>query len=117
MNHEPNRARPAETNAPRIVMQYFRGDTLVCELKTAATTLRLHVARGDADGNRENGWRIEAHGKVVENEVMIAACGPTRRAAFTEVCSKWSAQGYELGLPSVDWDGVAVALTAVRAID
>jgi hypothetical protein len=79
--------------------------------------LRVHISRDDDEGNRESGWRIEAQRKVADNEIVIGALGATRRAAFTEMCSKWSAQGPDLGLHAVDWDAVAVALTSVRAIE
>jgi hypothetical protein len=116
MNNEPKSDRH-ETNALRIVMQYFRGDTLVCELKSAEASLSVHVSRGDGDGNRDAGFRIEAHGKVVDKDVVIAASAPTRRAALTEVSSRWNAQRSELGLDLVNWEAVAFTLTSVRAIE
>jgi hypothetical protein len=116
MNDEPKSGRP-DTSAARIVMQYFRGDTLVCELRIAQGSLSVHVSRGDGNGNRDAGWRVEAHGKVVDKEIVIAASGATRRDALAEVSAQWSAQRPELGLYAVDWDAVAVALSAVRAIE
>ncbi len=116
MNDEPNSGRP-DKNTPRIVMQYFRGDTLVCELRTAEGSLSIHISRGDGNGDRNVGWRIEAHGTSADKDVAIAASGPTRRAALSEVSSRWSAQRSELGLHLVDWEAVAVALTAVRAVE
>ena len=117
LNSETSRNNRPDSGAPRIVMQYFRGDTLVCELRTAGESLRVLISRGDDEGNRDNGWRIEAHRKVVDDDIVIGALGATRRAAFTEMCSKWSTQAPELGLLVVDWDAVAVALSSVRAIE
>ncbi|HEX6271451.1 MAG TPA: hypothetical protein VFZ53_00355 [Polyangiaceae bacterium] len=116
VNHESGAGKP-ESSAPRISVQYFRGDTLVCELRSAGSTVSVHISRGDGEGNRDNGWRVEAHGKVVDEEIVITAAAPTRRSALMEVGSKWSVQGAELGLQRVDWDAVAVALVSVSAID
>lgn len=114
--HEPTKpdSRPRAT---RIAMQHFRGDTLVCELRTGETSLILHISRGDGEGDRSAGWRIEAHDKVVGEDIVVAASGPTRRAALAEVSRQWGERGPELGLHLVEWDAIAVALSSVRAIE
>jgi hypothetical protein len=117
INDESSSGGEPNVKAPRIVMQYFRGQTLVCELKSAGESLRLHISPRDRGENGEEGWQIEAHAKVADQEVMVGALGTTRRAAFTEMRSKWSTQAPELGLGPVDWDAVAVALASVRAIE
>jgi hypothetical protein len=116
MKEEPNSSR-SDKSAHRIVMQYFRGNTLVCELRTPEAPLSVHISPGNDDGDRDAGWRIEAHGKVIDKDIVVAASGTTRRNALTEVSTRWSAQRPELGLFLVDWEAVAVALSAVRAID
>ena len=113
LNAEPD-SRPRAT---RIAMQHFRGDTLVCELRTAETSLIVHISRADGEENRNAGWRIEAHDKVVGEDIVVAASGPTRRAALAEVSRQWSERGPVLGLHLVDWDAIAVALSSVRAIE
>ena len=116
MKDEPDSGR-SDKRAPRIVMQYFRGNTLVCELRTPEAPLSVHISPGNGDGNQDAGWRVEAHGKVVDQDVVVAASGTTRRDALTEVSAQWGAQRPALGLFLVDWEAVAVALSAVRAIE
>jgi len=108
-----------EPAAPRIVMQYFRGDILVCELRCAGTSMQVHISHTGRDGNGDgsDGWRIEAHTKVSDEEVVIAESRTTRIAALHAVGDAWNTRGAELGLSAYDWEAVAVALRTVRAID
>ena len=117
MQRNMNADQDSRPRATRIAMQHFRGDTLVCELRTAETSLIVHISRADVEGNRNAGWKIEAHDKVVGEDVVVVASGPTRRAALEEVSHQWSARGPELGLHLVDWDAIAAALSSVRAIE
>jgi hypothetical protein len=110
-------SRPANTSPPRIVLQYFRGHTLVCELRAAGESLRLQISPEDGSGKSAAGFRIESHAKVGDKDIVIGALGPTRRAAFMEMTVSFSAQAPELGLKPVDWQAVAVALTTVRALE
>ena len=105
-----------EPAATRIVMQYFRGDVLVCELKCAGVSLNLHISRAER-GDNDSGWRVEAHGKLPDSEVVIAESGTTRTAALSAVGDAWNAKGPGLGLNAFDWDAVATALRSVRAIE
>ena len=108
-----------EPAAPRIVMQYFRGDILVCEMRCAGTSLHVHISHTSRDGTGDgsDGWRIEAHGKVSDEEVVISESRTTRSAALHAVGDAWNTRGAELGLSTFDWDAVAVALRTVRAIE
>jgi hypothetical protein len=110
-------SRSTETTSLRIVMQYFRGDVLVCELKCAGASLNLHISRGERGDDGEPAWRIEAHGKLTDSEIVIAESGTTRTAALSAVGNAWNEKGPGLGLEAFDWDAVAVALRTVRAID
>ena len=107
----------AETPRPRIVMQYFRGSVLVCELRCAGSSLHVHISHTRPEDEGETGWRVQARGKVSDNEIVIAESRPTRSAALVAVGAAWNARGPELGLSSFDWDEVAVALRSVRAIE
>jgi len=109
-------SRGPDTTALRIVMQYFRGDVLVCELKCAGACLDLHISKGER-GSNDGGWRVEAHGKVADSEIVMAESRLTRTQALAAVGDAWTTQGPGLGLQAFDWDAVAVALRSVRAID
>lgn len=108
---------PSSDRAPRIVVQYFRGHTLICEFRIGGKSVRFHISPHGEGRNDADRWRIEARATIVDNEIVVFAMGPTRRAAFTEMSTKWSAQGPELGLRPIDWNAVAAVLTAVRALE
>lgn len=117
IDDESNRDRGSTTNAPRIVVQYFRGHTLICELTIGGKSVHFHISPPGEGKNDTGGWRVEARATIVDSEIVIDAIGPTRRAAFTEMSSKWNAEGPEFGLRALDWNAVAAVLTAVRALE
>lgn len=118
MNEDANSRRKPEPISTRITMQHFRGETLICELRADGAALNLHISRGDGKGGpRDEGWRVEAHGKVADVDVVITEFAATREAAFSAVGAQWTARAPELGLHAFDWTAVAAALKSVRALE
>jgi hypothetical protein len=99
-------------SGPRILMQHFRGSTLICEFKGVS----LHIGRASTQDD-EDGWVVEARVRLAEDDVVISGSGPTRRQAFAAMRASWVERTGELGLATFDWDAVAAALKVVRAID
>jgi hypothetical protein len=118
MNEETSSRRKPDTTATRIMMQYFRGETLVCELRADGASLNLHISRGDGKGGqRDEGWHVEAHVKVATNDIVIGGSAQTREAALLAVGARWAESDPELGLHPFNWVEVAAALKSVSAIE
>ncbi|PNB52646.1 hypothetical protein C1X77_27350, partial [Pseudomonas sp. GW531-E2] len=63
-------------------------------------------------------WRVEARAAAtgLAEAVVIAEWGPTRADALRELGRAWTTNAIARGLPVFDWDAVATALIAVRAL-
>jgi hypothetical protein len=100
----------------KIVTQYWHGRVRVCEFEKAGARLDLRISQTpDDDGERT--WRVEANNGRAAATHTFSECGVTRSAALTAVASSWTTQAAALGLPTFDWDAVAIALRAVNALD
>jgi len=99
-------------DAPRITQQYRdREGRMVYELRHGTSQLVL-VAN-----EREGGeFRFEAHPRETPQLAVTGGWCPSRVAAFRTMRELCVERGEALGLARVDWDKVAEALTAVRAI-
>lgn len=106
---------PADTAALKIVTQYWRGNTRVCELATREQRLDLYIS----GAKPENGGRcsVEARNGPKDDAARICQEAATRSEALLAVAHDWRSQARELGLPTHDWELVATALRAVGAID
>jgi len=97
----------------KVITQYWRGRVRVCELEKEGKLLDLHISRVDDASD----WNIRAQSGHAETAHVFSECGTTRVAALSAIASAWVARAPELGLPSFDWDAVAVALRAVHAVE
>jgi hypothetical protein len=86
---------------------------MVYELRHG-TSLLVLLASQSADASGE--WRFEAHPMATPQLVVAGQWGKTRADAFHTMRDLWIERGESLGLVRVDWEKVAAALTAVRAI-
>jgi hypothetical protein len=110
-----SRAKISDDPALKIVTQYWHGRVRVCEFERAGARLDLHISQ-TTDVAGAAGWRVEAHnGRAAAH--TFSECASTRSAALSAVASSWTTQASALGLPSFDWDAVAIALRAVHALD
>ncbi|HET7539595.1 MAG TPA: hypothetical protein VFK05_06980 [Polyangiaceae bacterium] len=108
-------AAPADTAALRIVTQYWRGNTRVCEFATREQRLDIYIAsHGGEVGGR---CSVEARNGPNDGAARIRQEASTRSEALFAVALDWRSRTRELGLPSHDWELVTAALRAVGAID
>ena len=78
----------------------------------ARLTLRI-TSRMNEDDPGE--FRVDAS-EGSRGEVFVTAWGATRAAALAAVGTSWQETHVGLGLPMFDWEAVATALNAVRAL-
>lgn len=103
-----------DSNDPRITQQYRdRNQRMVYEVRHGGLLLVL-LASQSADPTHE--WRFEAHPAQSPQLVVSGAWGATRADAFRTMRDLWIERGEALGLGRIDWEKVADALAAVRAI-
>lgn len=103
----------------RVITQYWRGRERVCELEKAGQVLDLRIARAPQalESGSDAGWYVRAQSGHAETAHVFSESGTTRSAALSAVASAWVARAPALGLPSFDWEDVAVALRAVNALE
>lgn len=96
----------------RIAQQFRERENMAYELDCTGT--RLIVRMFPSPSERE--WRVEARTTDAPGAVVAKASAPTRAQALGEVAAWWRAQQHVHDLPSLDWEAVARALSAVRAL-
>jgi hypothetical protein len=88
---------------------------MVYDLSCEDVRLTLEVtAREAADGLGE--WQVEAFAREAPEKPTIDEPGTTRSEALRAVARSWAAKRGTYGFPTLDWDAIAEALLAVRAI-
>lgn len=109
-------AKEENKHAVRITNQFrTREATMVYDLSCKDVRLTLHIRpRQSADGLEE--WHMEAFARQASERPTVDDSGETRRDALRAVARAWLAKGGAYGFPTLDWDAVADALLAVRAI-
>ena len=110
-----------DPSALKITQQFRSGEAMVYDLRGASGRLTVQVSGrgGDAAGPPTE-WRVEvfaASATASSPDAMVAeAWAPTRAEALRAVGKSWDEKGREHALPTVDWESVARAMSAVRAI-
>jgi len=100
----------------RITQQFRARDAMVYDLRGSAGRLTLRVTgQGGADGPPTE-WRIEASTSSSPDAVVVAERASTRAEALRAVGRSWNEKRIANNLPSFDWESVARAMAAVRAI-
>ncbi|HVO31425.1 MAG TPA: hypothetical protein VMV18_11830 [bacterium] len=106
-----------EEDAVRITQQFRSGQAMVYDLRGTAGRLTLRVTgRGGADDQPPTEWRIEAATSSSPDAVVVAECAATRADALQAVGRTWGQKRMACNLPLFDWESVARAMRAVRAI-
>ena len=113
-------ARPVKAeiddDALRITTQFRSGEAMVYDLRGSVGRLTLRVTgQGGGDGPPTE-WRIEASTSSSPDAVIVAEGGTTRAEALRAVGRSWNEKRLANNLPSFDWESVARAMAAVRAI-
>lgn len=98
----------------RITMQYRLRNGFVYELEKSGRSVAFHISRDDAQPERS--WHVAAHDGRRDEAATVHESAPTRSEALGKVETSWVRQTTDLGLTPLDWDVIANALRAVRAI-
>jgi hypothetical protein len=107
-----------DEDAIRITQQFRARDAMVYDLRgrvAGRLTLRISGRGGDDDGSPTQ-WRIEASTSSSPDAVVVSETGATRAEALRAVGRSWKDKLLANNLPSFDWESVARAMVAVRAI-
>jgi hypothetical protein len=100
----------------RITQQFRARDAMVYDLRGSAGRLTLRVTGQGGGDQAPMEWRIEASTSSDPDAVVVAEGGATRADALRAVGRSWDEKRVENNLPVFDWQSVARALAAVRAI-
>jgi hypothetical protein len=101
----------------RITQQFRSHEAMVYDLRGSEGRLTLRVTgRGGGDDGPPTEWRIEASTSSSPDAVIVAEGGATRAEALLAVGRSWDVKRVANNLPSFDWESVARAMAAVRAI-
>jgi hypothetical protein len=106
-----------DEQAIRITQQFRSGEAMVYDFRGSTGSLTVRVSgRGGADAGPPAEWCIEACTSSSPESVVVAEWAPTRAEALRAVGRSWKAKCLAHHLPTIDWDGVARAMSAVRAL-
>jgi hypothetical protein len=98
----------------RITNQFRRGNSMVYDLHCEDTLLTVEIA---SSGDTAKTFTVAAHVRQAPEHPSLTEPGSTRAEALRAVGRAWVAKNGAFGFPKVDWDLVAQALMAVRAIE
>ena len=106
-----------QPDALRITQQFRSGPAMVYDLRGTAGRLTLRVTgRVGAEDQPPSAWCIEAATSSSPDSVVVAEWAATRADALLAVGRTWGEKRLACNLPAFDWESVARALLAVRAI-
>jgi len=103
-----------KTDGLRITNQFRSRSGFVYDLRCEGATLVLSITPR-VKPEDPGAWSVEAR-VGTKDAVPITAWGPTKRDALREVGAAWMARASSANLPTFDWEAVATALSAVRAV-
>jgi hypothetical protein len=100
----------------RVTNQFRSREVMVYDLASEGAQLTISIApcANNLDGTGE--WRAEAYARQAPEHPALAETGATRGDALSAVAQAWTAKNRAWGFPSLDWEAIARALRAVRAI-
>jgi hypothetical protein len=105
-----------DQDALRITQQFRSGEAMVYDLRGKSGRLTLRISGRGGDEGPPTEWRIEAATSSSPDAMVVAEWAPTRAEALQAVSRSWSEKRHEGNLPVFDWESVARAMSAVRAI-
>jgi hypothetical protein len=109
--------REEEREALRITQQFRSGESMIYDFRGETGRLTLRVSgRGGDDAGPPEEWRVEACTGSSPESVVAAEWAPTRAEALRAAGRSWNSKCVANNLPAIDWDSVALAMTAVRAL-
>ena len=107
-------ARP-ETTTLKITNQERLRTGMAYDLKGGGKSLLLSIFPRQSSDDLGD-WRIDARASRTDGAKIVSAWGPTRKEALRDIERAWCACGAADQMPAFDWEEVARALAAVRAI-
>lgn len=105
-----------DEDAVRITQQFRAREAMVYDLRGSSGRLTLRITGRGGDEGPPTEWRIEASTSTSPDAVVVAEQGATRAEALRAVGRSWNERRVAGNLPSFDWESVARAMAAVRAI-
>ncbi len=105
-----------DEDAVRITQQFRSGEAMIYDLRGSAGRLTLRVSGRGGDEGPPTEWRIEASTSTSPDAVVVAEWAPTRAEALRAIGRSWDQKRLAGNLPVFDWESVARAMSAVRAI-
>jgi hypothetical protein len=99
----------------RITNQFRSGNAMVYDLSCEDTRLTVQIAPLSNDDGTQ-GFTAVAHARQSPDRPSVGESGLTRSEALRAVARSWAAKNGAYGFPTLDWESVAQALLAVRAI-
>jgi hypothetical protein len=103
---------------PRVTNQCRARGGMEYDLKCEGARLTLLVSARSQEADSGD-WRVQARPRgtsFASGGPVVTGWGRTRGEALRAVGRSWTSSSPEHGLPAFDWDGVANALAAVRAL-
>jgi hypothetical protein len=105
-----------KSTALRITNQFHSGAGMAYDLKCDGVRLTLLISERTQPADPA-AWRIEARGSLTaEQKANLVEWGNTREDALRAVGIAWAASIATTALRVFDWEAVAAALRAVRAL-
>jgi hypothetical protein len=105
-----------DEKAIKITDQFRSGEAMIYDLRGEAGRLTLRVTGRGGEEGPPTEWRIEASTSSSPDAVVVAEQAATRAEALRAVGRSWNEKRIASNLPSFDWESVARAMAAVRAI-
>jgi hypothetical protein len=106
----------SQEEAPlRITQQFRSGRAMVYDLKDKVSRLTLRISERQSASEPDD-FRVDAATGNGPGAIVITGWGATRADALRAAARSWSDGLMETGLPAFDWEAVARALSAVRAV-
>jgi hypothetical protein len=102
--------------AIRITQQFRSRDAMVYDLRGSTGRLTLRITGRGGEEGPPTEWCIEASTSSSPDAVVVAERGSTRAETLRAVGRSWNEKRVASNLPSFDWESVARAMAAVRAI-
>jgi hypothetical protein len=109
--------RDEEKEAIRITQQFRSGESMIYDFRGETGRLTLRVSgRGGDDAGPPAEWHVEARTGSSLESVVSAEWAPTRAEALRAAGRAWNSKCVAKQLPAIDWESVALAMSAVRAL-
>jgi hypothetical protein len=99
----------------RITQQFRSGRAMVYDLRDKSSRLTLKIFERQSSAEPGD-FRVEAATGGGPDVVVITGWGATRAEALGAAGRSWSEARFTSALPAFDWEAVARALSAVRAV-